>query len=828
MLKISANLGLEEKNPSPGAEDFEVARAKILEFKNQKGATVVFKPPGYNINDEGVIVPDHIKGLLKKDDLFIFVMLPIQMKLLKEFGDVVGTDGTHAVFNYNDVKLIAVHVASFKPGASEDMKERGFPVAIALVRSEREEIHKAIALMLKSAVPEWSPKLLMTDMAFSAFNAWSSLFPQLRWLWCVFHVLQAWLRHLNLMSNPGNISKEEWGHAKRKVTKEIKSIICSKTMGSEEFESRVADVREVLLAMGQTDVVRLWDSYVAKRERWASHERHAVIAQIFGSATRMPIFGRSNNPVEGFFNSLKYSLLGGRCLRTISEFFKIWSVFETRLYSDALVAGVIDHLENKEALSKREALHVHRGLQELEVDQNINADTENEDEENDDDVVGVAGEEQSTGGNVAYAFAEEGDEDDDEDAQELQAQWQAKQLKEKKIWLQNLHSSLVSISREMLEYATLIEQNDVLFDDGDDLNRIRSFAKVLDNIKSTGRALFSRHSTLDPHFLHAVNENQEFVRQKDNYTPQRFVPGMHACNATHSSADGAIVFNSSSQVSTLIDSTKIVEQCTQLNVACVTSQSNGKEHVDSNSQERIVSVFSESQKAERSEITSHVGEAVKIDDKPQSSQCGGSLLDVDLLYKRQKRQKMSLNDRNSDSHTKPSSFAEFAKAFTSESANKSRAENSQRLLQEACMPFLRTALCNNSKVRIRAVMYDTLGVTFPNSISKGELVTRALGAICDIVSVPREISGEVADIGIIHTSAEGLPKGSIVLFKSNSTSSTGEPCVASCMSLSGWVVISNGSHSYKELSWVESIDPNVVYWGHLIERRKALTIIESF
>ena len=202
---------IDEKVPSQGEEDFAAVRGLLLEQQTKHGAIIAFKPPGYSTSDSRVILPESLKPLLTKDDLFIFLMTPLQKALLREFGVMVATDGTHSVFSYNNIKLISVHVTSFQPGQTS-VTERGFPVAIVLVTSERESIHTCIASILSASVPEWKPRLLMTDMAFSAYNGWSKLFPDLKWLWCVFHVWQAWIRRLRSMPNGGGFDKDTWSH----------------------------------------------------------------------------------------------------------------------------------------------------------------------------------------------------------------------------------------------------------------------------------------------------------------------------------------------------------------------------------------------------------------------------------------------------------------------------------------------------------------------------------------------------------------------------------------------------------------------------------------
>jgi MULE transposase domain len=95
-----------------------------------------------------------------------------------------------------------------------------------MTTSEREDVHKAIVCCLREAVPVWVPELLMTDMAFSAYNAWKSFFPELKWLWCVFHLWQAWIKRLKQAQRPDALSKNDWSILKRQLIRAIKELIC--------------------------------------------------------------------------------------------------------------------------------------------------------------------------------------------------------------------------------------------------------------------------------------------------------------------------------------------------------------------------------------------------------------------------------------------------------------------------------------------------------------------------------------------------------------------------------------------------------------------------
>ena len=67
-----------------------------------------------------------------------------------------------------------------------------------------------------------------------------------------------------------------------------------------------------------------------------------------------------------------------------------------------------------------------------------------------------------------------------------------------------------------------------------------------------------------------------------------------------------------------------------------------------------------------------------------------------------------------------------------------------------------------------------------------EAVIDMLSSRCG--SIPGEVSGAVADIGRVHSADEGLRVGELVVLRANATRNSGEPCVAACETLSGWVI----------------------------------------
>jgi MULE transposase domain len=315
------------------------------------GATVAFKEPGCSVNHPNTIVDASAKTFLLDDDLFIFGMERIHGRLLKRYGKVVSTDATHAVFSYGNIKLIVVMVTSFSSNIV--VRERGFPVAFALTTSEREDVHKAIVAHLRAAVPDWEPELLMSDMAFAAYNAWKAFFPNLRWLWCVFHVWQAWIRRLKQLQRPDGVERDDWSRLKGSLIKAIKELISPKQEHSftpEHFEKTCDLIVRLMWLHGLDETADCFEGYVKNASRWAPFERRAAVLEVFGSWKRMPMLAMSNNPLEAFFGVVKYTLLDGKSGRTVVAFLEIWRLYEGRLFSNMTKCHFVDDLDMGDTL----------------------------------------------------------------------------------------------------------------------------------------------------------------------------------------------------------------------------------------------------------------------------------------------------------------------------------------------------------------------------------------------------------------------------------------------------------------------------------------------
>lgn len=339
---------LDKAAAKPGRDDFERARKALEKMRQDYGMTIAYKVPGQSVDSEATILEKDALHFLSKDDLFIFMMSRMQARLMQKFGTCIATDGTHAVFSYTKVKVIVVHVASRATHDHPKMKARGFPVAMVVTTSEREEIHKAIVVHIRAAVGhDWVPRLIMTDMAFSAFNAWKRFFPGLKWLWCKFHVWQAWFKRLKKMARTDEMAKAQFDTLKAVLIREVTTVISPKDepdLTKEEFVNRCRMITEILWSVGLTDTAVIFEQYIKNQDMWSPCSRKEIVMDIYGTLDDFPILANSNNAVERFFGVLKHISLDGVPAKSITSFLSIWDTYQSTIYSNIVKAGVLDKL----------------------------------------------------------------------------------------------------------------------------------------------------------------------------------------------------------------------------------------------------------------------------------------------------------------------------------------------------------------------------------------------------------------------------------------------------------------------------------------------------
>jgi hypothetical protein len=323
----------------PGQSDFaEVTR--MLDDWSRREANIAYKFPGQCPHTCSTI-SDKAKKYLTKEDLFIFVQTEVQLALLKQYGDCAATDATHCTLSYNKAKLISVHVTSF---GDAKVRERGFNVAFVITTSERADVHRAIvAQILTRSGESWRPKLLMTDIAFAAYNAWVDFFPDLQWMWCVFHVWQAWKRKLDHLERPDGMKDADFKQHKGSITGEILSLISpdkSVPLYWADFDRRCDALLKVVYGLGLRNLAQYLESYIKKKHHWAPPARREAVDTAIGVGFPLPMLAVSNNSLERFFGVLKWTILKGKAAWTLCALMTCWDTQQARLKVDAVKAGI--------------------------------------------------------------------------------------------------------------------------------------------------------------------------------------------------------------------------------------------------------------------------------------------------------------------------------------------------------------------------------------------------------------------------------------------------------------------------------------------------------
>ncbi len=359
LRKFALKVGL-NKNIKPGAADFTETRRLVDELRS-KGYMVYLKLPGEDPGSCSTI-PDCVRKYLTKKDLFLFVQTELQARLMEKYGIIIGTDGTHGTLSYGNLKLISLFVTTYDEDESVD--ERGFPVGLIISTSERTDVHKAAITCVRLNVREdWKPKLIMSDMAFSAFNAWSEIFTGIHWLWCVFHVWQAWHKKIKQAPRPNGMNQDDYARIRGHLLHQMLHLICpsESKMSWAEFDSLANDLRKIMLAKGFVPLVESFDTYLKNKDRWAPPARREAVEAIFGKGCRLPMLAKSNNCVESFFRVLKWVLLKGKCSLTLASLLGVWDEHQARIRVNLCKCGV---LLNELIRSTRVQLYLEDGSKE--------------------------------------------------------------------------------------------------------------------------------------------------------------------------------------------------------------------------------------------------------------------------------------------------------------------------------------------------------------------------------------------------------------------------------------------------------------------------------
>jgi hypothetical protein len=134
------------------------------------------------------------------------------------------------------------------------------------------------------------------------------------------------------------------------------------------------------------------------------------------------------------------------------------------------------------------------------------------------------------------------------------------------------------------------------------------------------------------------------------------------------------------------------------------------------------------------------------------------------------------------------SFLDYAEDFLSQDGMLERIKKGREAFRNSGFAMLRAQLGSNTMDRIRVAMFDALGVTFPGSVCKAELIQRCLVQFEERFTVDKIVAPFVADFGIIIETVEGgVLAGELMLLEHNSVDSLAGPCVEEIGQMSGWV-----------------------------------------
>ncbi|KAF9279730.1 hypothetical protein BGZ74_002785 [Mortierella antarctica] len=151
--------------------------------------------------------------------------LPWQLQQLRDNGKVFCFDGTHHVYG-DKVQLFMIVMKNNETGL-------GIPIAFLMTLSTEESIFKDFfsSLVIQMWIEfhiAYVPDVVVTDQGNVEIHAIHQAFPFAKIHFCAWHVLHAWERSItyeHLGIEGGSLLKEEKGHVKDQVCKELCAIM---------------------------------------------------------------------------------------------------------------------------------------------------------------------------------------------------------------------------------------------------------------------------------------------------------------------------------------------------------------------------------------------------------------------------------------------------------------------------------------------------------------------------------------------------------------------------------------------------------------------------
>ncbi|XP_044749811.1 uncharacterized protein LOC123310409 [Coccinella septempunctata] len=252
----------------------------VKEMQEEKHCVLFYKPQG---------ILDEKEFYLKKEDFVLIIMTTAQKEFLAKYGsDIICLDGTHGVNGY-DFELSTLLVL-------DDLRE-GFPCSFLISNRSDKEVFKLMFSKIREEINVIAPKVFMSDMAESFYNAWTEVMgvPEKR-LFCTWHVLRAWKKNLVKIK-----SKDK----QNEVHNQLHSILHERDQ--QALRRKLFNFLNQCGDPGVTDFINYFkENYLLNIENWAyAYRLHAGI--------------NTNMHLERFHKTLKYMYLKGKKVKRLDK-----------------------------------------------------------------------------------------------------------------------------------------------------------------------------------------------------------------------------------------------------------------------------------------------------------------------------------------------------------------------------------------------------------------------------------------------------------------------------------------------------------------------------
>ncbi|XP_065217431.1 uncharacterized protein LOC135843459 isoform X2 [Planococcus citri] len=229
------------------------------------------------------------------DDIILIFMSPTQKKMLQKHSNIVCMDGTHGTNPYG----LLLHTLLVL-----DYDGEGFPAAFVFSNRNDQVLIQIFARCLKLHVGEIVPEVFMTDMQESYVNGWSKEMGVPKTvLHCMYHVRQAWKKHLPKFNKE---KKDAEKYAQRKKLKQDLYELSVETC-KETFDEKL---EEFLLP---SDDEKINDFLTYFQREYCSKEKFKHWAYCY----RLNAGVNTNTHLESFHKTLKYVHGCGRNMKDL-------------------------------------------------------------------------------------------------------------------------------------------------------------------------------------------------------------------------------------------------------------------------------------------------------------------------------------------------------------------------------------------------------------------------------------------------------------------------------------------------------------------------------